>query len=235
MSEIYEIADGIYRIATVIPEYPVIFCQFLIRDERPLLFETGHRGIFPETLEAVKRVIDPSTLRYISWSHLEGDECGAANDFLGVAPQAEPVAGMVGVFLSVGDFITRPVKGMNDGEVLELGRHKVRLLLTPHVPHAWDAILLYEETTGTLLCSDLFAYPGQTKPITDSDIVEPALEGHRQFPDYLPVGPHTARVLERLEALQPKVLAGHHAPAFTGDAVRALRDLRTGVFKIAGS
>ena len=230
MSEVHEISDGIYRIATFIPEISLTFTQFLIKDEKPLLFHTGQRALFPETLKAVERVIDPATLRYISWSHLEADECGAVNDFLQVAPQAEPVQGQVGVMLSVGDFFTRPVKAVNDGEVLDLGRHKLRFLITPHVPHAWDAILAYEETTGTLLASDLFTQFGRLAPVTESDIVEQAVEGHKALPDYLPVGPHTARVFDRLEALGPKVLAGHHAPAFTGDAVRALRDLRQALF-----
>jgi flavorubredoxin len=226
MSEIYEIADGIYRIGTFVPQSGIMFSQFLIRGEKPFLFETGQRALFPETLQAVKKVVDPATLHYISWSHLEADECGAANDFLQLAPQAEPVCGPVGLRLSVGDFFTRPVRAMNDGEVLSLGRHKVRFLVTPHVPHAWDAILLYEETTGTLLVSDLFTQLGKPAPMTGSDIVGPAMETYKQFPDYLPVGPHTAQVFDRLEALQPKVLAGHHAPAFTGDCVHALRDLR---------
>ena len=230
MSEVHEIADGIYRIATFVPEIPLTFTQFLIKDERPLLFHTGQRMMFKDTLEAVKKVLDPATLRYISWSHLEADECGALNDFLQVAPQAEPVHGQVGVMLSVSDFFTRPVKAMGDNEELNLGRHKLRFLITPHVPHAWDAILAYEETTGTLLASDLFTQSGNPPPTTQSDIVERAVEAHKRFPDYLPIGPHTVRVFERLEALKPKVLAGHHAPTFTGNAVQALRDLRQALF-----
>ncbi len=230
MSEVHEIADGIYRIAAFNPPAPITFAQFLIKDEKPFLFHTGQRAIFPETLEAVKRVIDPAKLRYISWSHLEADECGALNEFLAVAPQAEPVHGRVGVRLNVGDFSDRPVRAMEDDEVLDLGQHKIRFLVTPHVPHAWDAILVYEEATGTLFASDLFSQPGNPDPTTESDIVGPAVEAHR-LSDYLPIGPHTAKVLGRLEALAPRVLAGHHAPAFTGDAVKALRDLRGELLK----
>lgn len=234
MSEVHEIADGIYRIAAFNPGDPIMLSQFLIKDERPLLFHTGSRSIFPETLDALKKVLNPADLRYISWSHLEADECGAANDFLGAAPNAELVHGQVGVMLEVSDFFSKPVTAMADGQVLDLGTHRLRFLVTPHVPHAWDAILLFEETTGTLFASDLFTQYGKSPPITESDVVQRAVETHRQFPDYLPVGPHTARVFERLEALQPKVIAGHHAPAYAGDAVRALRDLRGELFKLAG-
>jgi len=226
MAEVHEIADGIYRIASFNPQSPVTYIQFLIKDERPLLFETGPRALFSDTLEAVKKILDPSTLRYVSWSHLESDECGAANDFLKVAPQAEPLCGEVGAFLSVGDFFSRTVRGMKDSELLDLGRHRIRFLTTPHVPHSWDAILLYDETTRTLFASDLFAHLGKLLPITEGDIVGPAMELYRFRPDYLPVGSHTEQVLRRLEALAPEVLAAHHAPAFHGNVAQALRDLR---------
>lgn len=233
MSDVYEIADGIYRIAAFDPNDPLTFSQFLIKDERPLLFHTGQRALFPQTLEAVKKIIDPADIRYISWSHLEADECGAANEFLQVAPKAEPIHGQVSAMLSVSDFFARPVTAMADDEVLDLGRHKLRFLVTPHVPHAWDAILLFEETTGTLFASDLFTQFGKLAPTTEGDMVEKAVQTHKQFPDYLPVGPHTARVFERLEALRPKVIAGHHAPAYTGNGVQALQDLKAELFKLA--
>lgn len=235
MSEVHEIAEGVYRIAAFEPGDPITMSQFLVKDERPLLFHTGPKALFPQTMEAVKTVIDPADLRYISWSHLESDECGATNEFLAAAPDAELVHGEVGVMLSVSDFFNRPVLGLGDGEVLNLGEHQIRFLVTPHVPHAWDAILLFEETTGTLFASDLFTQFGKTPAITESDVVQRAVETHMQFPDYLPVGPHTARVFDRLEALQPRLIAGHHAPAYAGNAVQALRDLRSELFRLAGS
>ena len=230
MADIYEIADGIYRISTFIPQADLAFTQFVIKDERPLLFHTGQRALFPETVEAVRKVIDPKALRYISWSHLDADECGAANEFLQIAPQAEPVQGQVGVMVGVSDFFIRPVMPMNDGDVLDLGNHKLRFLMTPHVPHAWDAILVYEETTGTLLASDLFTQSGERAAITESDIVGRTLETQRLYPDYLPIGPHTAKVFDRLEELSPRALAGHHGPTYTGNAAQALRDLRRALF-----
>src|SRR3972149_3198358 len=188
MSHIFEIAENIYRIASFTPPIPVTFTQFLIVDESPLLFHTGPRGVFRETLEAISKVIDPVKIRYISWSHLEADECGALNDFLQIAPNAEPVAGELAVMLNVGDFFTRAVKSMKDNEVLELGRHRLRYLITPHVPHSWDAVLAFDEATKTLLASDLFTHFGETVPTTESDIVEQALSVHKQLPEYVPVG-----------------------------------------------
>ena len=233
MTDINEIADGIYRISTYIPGYPVTLAQFLIKDEKPFLFETGPKATFTDTLEAVRKIIDPSTLAYIGWSHLEGDECGAANDFLSVAPAAELICGEMGVFLGVGDFFTAPVRGLKDDEVLDLGERKLRCLVTPHVPHHWDASLLFEEKTETLFASDLMTHLGETKAISDEDIVERALETYRQVPDYLVVDAHMARVFDRLERLQPKLLAGHHSPAFAGDTARALIDFRSGLLRTA--
>ena len=230
MADVHEIADGIFRIATFIPEANITFNQFLIADEKPLLFHTGQRLLFPLTLEAVRQVIDPSRLRYISWSHLEADESGALNEFLQIAPHAEPVHSELGVAVNVNDFAIRPAKTMGDGEVLDLGRHKLRFLITPQVPHCWDAILAFEETTGTLMASDLFTQLGEKTSMTSGDMVERTMASHKQLPTYIPVSEHTAHVFDRLEALQPGVLACMHGPAFSGDAVRALRDLRTALF-----
>ena len=235
MSEVHEIADGVYRISHFDGNHaPVEFSQFLIKDEKPLLFHTGSKALFPETIEAVKKVIDPSTLSYISWSHLEADECGALNEFLAVAPRAEPVHGQIGVMLSIDDFFDRPVRGLGDDDVLHLGGKKLRFLITPHVPHAWDAILVFEETTRTLFCSDLFTVFGKPEPVTESDIIEQSMTALKDLPGYLPVGPHTGAVFDRLVGLQPKVLAGHHSSTYTGDAVQALQDLRGELFKFAG-
>jgi len=228
-----EVAPDIFRIATSAPGQPVTFIQFLIRDESPLLYHTGFKAVFPDTLEAVRRVIDPARLRYVSWSHLEGDECGAVNQFLAHAPAAEPVQGRLGL-QSAADFVDRPIKVMADEAVLDLGSKKLRFLVTPQVPHCWDAIMAFEETTGTLFCSDLFAVSGETPAVTDQDIVDQAMAQVRRSPDAFPIGRHTAVTLRRLEELRPKVLAGHHSPAYLGDAARALRDLRAGMLDLGG-
>jgi flavorubredoxin len=232
MAEIHEIADRIYRICHFDANYaPLEFTQFLLVDETPLLFHTGQKALFPETLDAVKRVLgDAGTLRYISYSHVEADECGAMNDFLDAAPAAEVVHGEIAAMIGQGDFFSRPLRALTDGEVLDLGQKKLRFLITPHVPHAWDAILVFEETTGTLFCSDLFTVFGRSEPVTEGDLIQRSMETLAQLPGYLPVGPHTAAVFDRLESLQPKVLAGHHSSAYAGDAVRALRDLRAELF-----
>lgn len=234
MPRTHEIADGIYRISTFLPEANLSFDQFLIVDENPLLFHTGQRLLFPQTVEAVRRVIDPAKLRYISWSHLEADECGALNQFLEAAPQAEPVHGQLGVMVNVNDYAIRPAKAMADEEVLNLGEKKLRFMVTPHVPHAWDAILVFEETTGTLFASDLFTMFGEQDATTDTDVVTRTMEAHKVLPEYLPIGPHTSRVFDRLEALEPKLIAAHHAPTYTGNATQALRDLRGELFRAAG-
>ena len=232
-TEVTEIAPDIFRIASFTPQRPVTFIQFLIRDEKPLLFHTGFKVLFPDTVEAIRRVLDPATLRYVSWSHLESDECGAINDLLAMAPQLEPVQGQLGV-QSAGDFIERPISALRDNDVLDLGAKKLRFLVTPHVPHCWDAIMTFEETTGTLFCSDLFAVAGQPPALTDSDIVGPAIERLGQAPDAYPIGPHTSTALARLEALQPKVIAGHHSSAYSGNAVLALHDLSNGLMHSVG-
>lgn len=229
---VHEIAPNIFRINTAIEQAPVTFSQFLIKDEKSLLFHTGSKAMFDDTLAAVSTVLDPKQLRYLSWSHLEADECGSVNQFLAAAPHAEPVQGAIGV-QSASDFVDRPITALADEAVLELGEKRLRFVLTPQVPHCWDAIMVFEETTGTLFCSDLFTSFGSGAAVTDKDIVEPSVAVLQALPGYLPIGPHTAGVFDRLEALQPKTIAGHHSSCYNGDAVQALRDLRGELFKFA--
>src|SRR5689334_8445392 len=171
---ITEIAPDLYRISTYIPEINLQFNQFLITDDEPLLFHTGMNSLFPLVHEAVASVIDPATLRWISFSHFEADECGSLNKWLELAPAAQPLCSMIGAMVSINDFAIREARGMNDGEVLETGKRRFRFLQTPHVPHCWEAGLLFEETNGALLCSDLFHQSGDVEPLTESDIIERA-------------------------------------------------------------
>jgi flavorubredoxin len=235
MAEVDEIADGIYRIATFVADEGLTFNQFLIAGEQPLLFHTGPRTLFDDTLAGLARVIDPADLRWVSWSHFEADECGALNNFLALAPAAEPVHSELGAGLNADDFAIRPTHTLADDDVLDLGSHRVRLLVTPHVPHGWDAILALEETTGTLFASDLLAQPGASGASTDGDVVEPALDILRRYPDVIPVTPSTLSTLDRLVALHPTTLAIHHGAAYTGDAPQALADFRTQLTSFAHS
>jgi flavorubredoxin len=228
-----EIAPDIFRIATVVEGSPVTFVQFLVRDDEPLLYHTGSKRLFDATHEAVSSLIDPTKLRYVSWSHLESDECGSVNQFLATSPVAEPVHGEVSGMLGQGDFFDRPIRVMPDGEVLSLGTKKVRFITTPHVPHCWDAICAFEETTGTLFVSDLFTSFGEAPARTDGDIISPALAAVQALPDYMPVGPHTERIFDRLIAVKPTRLAGHHSSTYDGDATQALVDMKGELIRMA--
>jgi flavorubredoxin len=223
-----EIADGVYRLSTWVPEIapPAGFTlnQFLIDAEEPLLFHTGPRGMFPLVSEAVARVLPVDRVRWITFGHVESDECGSMNEWLAAAPQAEVAHGMIGCLVSLNDLADRPPRPLADGEVLDLGGKRVRHVDTPHVPHAWEARVLYEETTGTLLCGDLFAHVGNGPAVTTDDIVEPAMEGEAMFRS-TSLAPDTAVVMRRLGELAPTTLALMHGSSFSGDGAKALGDL----------
>src|SRR4026208_277935 len=171
MAVIDEIARDVYRISIHVPQFDLQFNHFLVKDEQPLLFHTGMRSMFPEMWEAVSRLIDPVSLRWISWSHFEVDECGALNEWLAVAPQATPGCSEVGALFNINAFSTRPPRGLKPADVLQTGRHRFRFVPTPHLPHGWDAGVLFEETSGVLLCSDLFHQVGDVEPGTSNDIL----------------------------------------------------------------
>jgi flavorubredoxin len=229
-ARVTEIAADHYLISLYVPQFNLRFNHYLIKDEEPLLFHTGMKQMFRPVRDAVARLIDPSTLRWISFSHFEADECGALNEWLGVAPHAEPVCGLVGALVSVNDFALRPARVLADDEWLPTGRRRFRYRQTPHVPHNWEAGVLYEETTGTLLCSDLFTHEGDVEGLTDSDVVDRAkralVEGQRgPFANAYPYTPWSDSILHGLADLRPKQLALMHGSSFVGDGERALRDL----------
>lgn len=236
-SNVIEIAPDVYRISTFHPDYGIQFNQFLIKDEEPFIMHTGFKKMFPITLEAVSSVIDPAKLRWIGFSHFESDECGALNEWLNIAPNAQAVCSFVGTMVMVNDFADRPARPLNDGEVLEIGRHRLRFLATPHVPHCWDAGLFFEENEKTLLCSDLFFQPGDPEPLTESDVVERAkaaiIEGlSTPLANDMPYTPYTDSTLRRLADLEPQTLAVMHGSSFRGDGRAAILEL-AGVIKDA--
>ena len=234
-----EIAADCYRISTYIPEIDLQFNQFLIKDEEPLLFHTGMRVLFPAVREAVATIMDPAKIRWISFSHFEADECGSLNEWLQIAPTAEPVCSTIGALVSVNDFSLRPAKGMNDGEVLNTGQHRFRFAQTPHVPHCWEAGLLFDETTRTLLCSDLFHQNGDVEPATTSDVIDRArntLIDYQAGPlaNYMPYTKHTDGIMQRLAALEPRTIAPMHGSAYAGNGAQAIRDLAVVMREVLG-
>jgi hypothetical protein len=237
MAEIHEIAPDVFRLSIYYKQFDLEFNHFLVRDEQPLLFHAGFRSAFPELREAVSKVIDPGQLRWIGWSHFESDECGALNQWLEVAPNAEPVCTLLGKMVSVDDFSNRPARGMSADDVLTTGRHQFRFTCSPHIPHGWDAGVMFDETDKTFFCSDLFHHFGKVEPMTQGDIVgrtKSALEAMQKGPliGYLPYTCQTERVLRGLAELNPKTLAVMHGSSFNGDCAGALGDL-AGVLKEA--
>ena len=226
-SNLDEIADGIYRISTFVPDVSPVgftFNQFLIDADEPLLFHTGPRGMFPLVAEAVAKVVPVESVRWITFGHVEADECGSMNLWLAAAPDAQVAHGMTGCFVSLNDLCDRPPRPLADDEVIDLGGKRIRHLDTPHVPHAWEAQVLFEETTGTLLCGDLMTQIGHGPALTTDDVVAAAVEAEAMF-HQTSMAPTTASTIRKLGDLNPTTLAIMHGSSFQGDGRRALYDL----------
>jgi flavorubredoxin len=227
-TNLHEIAPGIYRINTplALPDGSGFnFNQYLVADDEPLLFHSGPKRMFPLVAEAIGKVLPLQKLRYLAFAHFEADECGALNDFLAAAPRAEPVSSQVGAMVSVNDFALRPARALADGEILRLGRHALKWLDAPHVPHAWENGFMMELETATLLCGDLFTQASDNgKPITEGDILGPSEEFRRAM-DYYAHAPQTAATLEKLARENPTTLACMHGSAWRGDGAALLRSL----------
>jgi flavorubredoxin len=228
MTTITEIAPEVFRINTFFSDFNLGFSQFLVRDDEPLLFHTGMKGLFPIVREAVGKLIDESKLRWVGFSHFEADECGSLNEWQTVAPEATAVCSLVGKMVSVDDFAPKnPAKGMMDGETFSTGSKKFRFMATPHVPHCWEAGMLFEETTGTLFCTDLLHQNGDVEAKTNVSVIDRARETfieYQQGPlaNYFPFTANTEAEIARLAALQPKLLATMHGSVFEGDGEKEL-------------
>lgn len=225
-----EIAEDVFRICNYVAAFDLQFNTFLIRDEEPLLFHTGLNMLFSENVEAVGSLIDPADLRWIGFSHYEADECGALNRWLVLAPEATAACSVVAKRVSVDDVALRPAAELMDGETLLIGRHRLRFVQTPHVPHGWDAGMMFDELTGTLFCSDLGTHHGDAEPVITSGLGERTREGIERYLD----GPmdqsfawtmHTEATLHRLMDLEPKTLAIMHGSSFQGDCRGALAEV----------
>jgi flavorubredoxin len=226
-TQIDEITDGIYRLSTFVAEVGptgFTFNQFLIDDDEPLLFHTGQRMLFDSVSEAIATVVPVDTLRWIAFGHVEADECGAMNQFLAAAPQAEVAHGGLGCMVSLNDLADRPPVPLADGQVIELGRHRVRHIDTPHVPHGWEARVLFEETTKTLFCGDLFTQLGQAPAVTSDDVLAASAEAEDVFGATC-LTPSTAPTIRSLADLDPNMLAVMHGSSVTGDCSGALHGL----------
>jgi flavorubredoxin len=226
-TRIDEVAAGIYRICTPLDVIPGGFTlnSYLVADEEPLLFHTGWRKIFPITVEAIRKVMPVEKLRWIGGSHFEGDEFGALNNFLEAAPEATPFGAEIGVLTSLNDFSTRPARGMGDGEEFSIGSRRMKWIYTPHVPHGWDCGILFDLSTKTLLCGDLFTQPGANMPpVTESEVLS-ASETMRGMMDYYAHATSTSAILGRLADLRPAMLACQHGSAYRGDGAALLREL----------
>jgi flavorubredoxin len=230
MYQINEIAPNVYRICVFVPDIQLQFNHFLVKDDEPLLYHAGLKQMFPVLRQAVKTLMDPGLLRWIGFSHFEVDECGALNEWLQVAPRAQAVCSEVGALVNMSDFAVRPAHAMKTGEVLQTGVHRYRFIQTPHLPHGWDAGVMFEETNRTLLCSDLFHQNGVCPAFTDKDI----LEAHRSsllayeagpLMDYTPYNHKTKQLLYQLADLEPATLATMHGSSYFGNCSKALQDL----------
>lgn len=230
-TNVAEIAPGIYRINTPldIPGNAFSFNQYLVEDAEPLLFHTGPRRLFPLVREAVASVLAPERLRWIAFSHYEADECGSLNDWLALAPEAQPLCSATAAMVSVTDTADRAPRGLTDGETFSTGRRTMRWFDTPHLPHGWETGYLADESTRTLFCGDLFTQPGRGEvALTSADILGPS-ESFRQAMDYYAHSRSAGENFAKLAAFQPQTLACMHGSAWQGDGAALLRELAQSV------
>src|SRR5262249_53228393 len=240
MARIDEIATDVFRISVLEPQFNLQFNHFLVRDEEPLLFHAGYKRMFPDLRESIARLLPPESIRWISFSHFESDECGALNHWLEIAPKAQAACSFVGAIVSVNDFAIRAARGLADNETFTTGKYCFRFCSTAHIPHGWDGGVLFEETQRTLFCSDLFFHTVDVEPLTESDIVARAGASLAEMENgplagSVPYTPHTETIMANLASLRPRTLATMHGSSFVGDGEEAFRNMAGVLKELLGS
>jgi flavorubredoxin len=234
-----EIAPDIYRVSIFAEQANLQFNHFLVKDDEPLLFHSGLRRMHAEIREAMAKLVNLSELRHISFNHFESDECGSLNEWLLAAPNADVICSQVGALTCVNDFTGRESRALADGGAFATGKYRFRYCRTPHLPHGWDAGVLFEEMQRTLLCSDLFHQIGDVEPVTAGDVVGRSHQAMKEYQagilaEYVPYTPLTAQNLKKLADLKPKTLAIMHGSSFTVDCSQALDDLNVMLYEVFG-
>ena len=217
MARIDEIVDGIYRISAMPKNSPITFNQFLIADEHPALIHTGMAPMYEDVRNSIREVLDPARLAYIILLHFEGDECGGMERFMAQAGDARLVGCELSASLNLNSFdfaCQGRVMGKRDGEVIDLGRHKLRFLETPHVHH-WDSMMLWEEKTRSLFPADLFIQPGDQPPVIRENLSSAMCELYRHAGIFAHEDP-VRRVVDRVQQLQPEWVHAMHGGTLTG-------------------
>ena len=227
-TRIDEIAANLYRISVPLTG-PIpggfSFNHFLFAGDQPLLFHSGYSAMFDLVRTAIATVLPPEQLRYVGYSHYEPDESGAVDQFLSIAPHAQPFSSEIGVMVSLGGPFQRPSLPLSDGQILDIGSHRLQWMATPHFPHGWDCGILFDHTTQTLLSGDLFTHGGDNNPpVTETEILT-ASEQFRVMMDYFAHAPNPGEQVEKLAALNPKLLACQHGSSYRGDGAALLRGL----------
>ena len=217
-TQVDQIAGGIYRISAFNSDHGITFNQFLIDDERPTLIHTGEWDHYERIRGAIRQVLDPATLANIVLLHWEGDENGGMDRFMAEAKDAKLVGSALSIMLNAHGFgVHDRVRGFKDGEKLELGRHTLRFLETPHVHH-WDSMMVVEEATNSLFPSDLFLQPGEQPAVVSENLSAGMLEVYRGAGIFAHETPVRA-VADRIEALAPDWIHAMHGGTITGDAL----------------
>jgi flavorubredoxin len=224
-----QIAERVYRISTYIAEIGptgFTFNQFLVDADEPLLYHTGMRRLFPSVSEAIAQVLPVEKLRWIAFAHVEADECGAMNEFLAAAPDAQVVHGELGCMLTLNDQAARAPRSLQDGEVIDLGgaglARRVVEIPTPHVPHNWESHVFFEQHTQTLFCGDLLTQLGDGPAIVGDDLIDAAI-ATEDLLHQTSLGPLVPTTYRKLADLQPARLAIMHGSSYEGDAAGLLR------------
>lgn len=234
MAQVDQVTEGIYRISSFFPQKHLSFNQFLIEDEQPVLIHTGAFPQYADIRQAVTQILDPKRLAYIVVPHFEADECGGMGRFVAEAPNAVLVCSAVGgrINLSQWDY-AGPVRGVQDGDVIKVGKHQLSFLETPHVHH-WDSLMVFESTTRSLFPADLFIQPEEQPAVVHENLGKEMCQLYRDLGLFAAEKP-VLGLVDRMEKLAPTWIHPMHGGSLPCAVIpKYVQALRTESFAFEG-
>ena len=194
-------------------KYGTTYNSYFIDAEKKAVIETVKEKYWPVFKEKLLSLGDPSEIEYIVCNHTEPDHSGSLKYLLELAPNAT-VVGSGQALTYLGEMMDRPFKSMKvrDGDVIDLGNKKLRVIAAPNL-HWPDTIYTYLEEEGLLFTCDSFGAHYANELMFD-DLIGDYSDAFDYYFDVIlkPFSKFMLKAIEKIKTLPIDMICPGHGP-----------------------
>ena len=194
-------------------KYGTTYNSYLINADKPTVIETVKEKYWPEFREKLLKLTDPSKIEYIVCNHTEPDHSGSLKHLLELAPEAT-VVGSGQALTYLGEMLDRPFKSkkVRDGDIIDLGNKKLRVIGAPNL-HWPDTIYTYLEEEGLLFTCDSFGAHYADELMFD-DLIDDYSDAFDYYFDVIlkPYSKFMQKAIEKIKILPLDMICPGHGP-----------------------